>query len=94
MDNVSALVRVLISRILHNSQNFWIKQSSIMVIIISDLLMFDQLFLSPQVQQQMIVSNKHGIYELNLELPHNIRPRDLRKLGNIRKISKLYGILA
>ena len=26
--------------------------------------MFDQIVLSPQVKQSMIISNKHGIYEL------------------------------
>ena len=41
--------------------------------------MFYQFFLSPQVKQSMIVSNKHGIYELPHELPNDLR---LSILGN------------
>ena len=51
----------------------------IMVIIFWDFLMFDQTFLSPKVKQSMIISNKHGIYELSHELPNDLR---LRILGN------------
>ena len=50
--------------------------------------MFDQILLSPQVKQTVIISNKHGIYEL----PHKL-PNEIRKLGNIRKISKLHTII-
>ena len=31
--------------------------------------MFNQIFLSPQVKWSVIISNKHGIYELPHELP-------------------------
>ena len=41
--------------------------------------MFYEIFLSPQVKQIVIISNKHGIYELPQELPNDLR---LRKLGN------------
>ena len=41
-------------------------------------LMFHQIFLSPEVKQSTIVSNKHGIYKLPQELPNDLR---LRKLG-------------
>ena len=51
----------------------------IMVIIFWDFLMFAQTFLSPKVKQSMIISNKHGIYELSHELPNDFR---LRILGN------------
>ena len=40
-----------------------------MVIIFWDFLMFNQIFLSPQVKWSVIISNKHGIYELPHELP-------------------------
>ena len=30
--------------------------------------MFDQVFLSPQVKRSLIISNKHGIYELPIDL--------------------------
>ena len=51
--------------------------------------MFDKIFVSPQVKQIVIISNKHGIYEL----PHEL-PNDLRKLGNIKKISKPHRIVS
>ena len=47
--------------------------------------MFYQIFLSPQVKRKMVISIKHGIYQLPHKLPNDFR---LRKLGNIRKISK------
>ena len=47
------------------------------------IMMFYEIFLSPQVKRIAIISNKHGIYELPHELPNDLR---LRKLGNIKKI--------
>ena len=41
--------------------------------------MFDKIFVSPQVKRIVIISNKHGIYELLQELPNDLR---LRALGN------------
>ena len=41
--------------------------------------MFYKIFFSPQVKQSMIISNKHGIYELAHELPNDLR---LGILGN------------
>ena len=55
--------------------------------------MFDKIFVS-QVKQIVIISNKHGIYELPHELPNDLRLKDLRKLGNIQKISKFHRIIA
>ena len=52
--------------------------------------MFDQIFLSPQMKQGVIISKKHGIYEL----PNNLKTYDIRKLGNINKISKRHIIIA
>ena len=37
--------------------------------------MFDQIFLLPQMKRSVIVSNKHGIYELPHELPNDLRLR-------------------
>ena len=37
--------------------------------------MFDQTFLSAQVKRSVIISNKHGIYELPHDLPNNLRLR-------------------
>ena len=41
---------------------------------------FDQIFFSPQGKQNVIVSNKHGIYELPHELPNDLTLRILRNL--------------
>ena len=47
------------------------------VIIFWDFLMFDQIFLSPQVQQSVIISNKSVIYELPHKLPNDLSLRIL-----------------
>ena len=49
--------------------------------------MFYQIFLSPQVKRWVIVTYKHGIYELPNELRHII-------FGNIRKVSKPHRMIA
>ena len=49
--------------------------------------MYYQIFLSPQVKGWAIITYKHGIYEL----PNNLR---LRKLRNIKKVSKLHRMIA
>ena len=41
--------------------------------------MLYQIFLSPQVKQWVVITYKHGIYELPHELPNVLR---LRILGN------------
>ena len=53
--------------------------------------MFDKIFVSPQVKRIVIISNKHGIYELPHELSNDLH---FRKLGNIKKISILHRIIA
>ena len=53
--------------------------AAIMFITFWDFLMVEQIFLSPQVKRSVIISNKHGIYELPHELPNDLR---LRILGN------------
>ena len=63
-------------------------QSTIIFIIFWDILMVKQIFLSPQVKRSVIISNKHGIYQLAHELLN-----DLRLMGSIRKISKLHRII-
>ena len=35
--------------------------------------MVEQILLSPQVKRNVIISNKHGIYELPHELPNHVR---------------------
>ena len=44
-----------------------------MDIIFWDFLILYQIFLSPQVKQSVITSNKHGIYELPHELPNDLK---------------------
>ena len=51
--------------------------------------MFYKIFLLPKVKRWAIITYKHGIYEL----PHEL-PNDLRKLGNVRKVSKLHRMIA
>ena len=51
--------------------------------------MFYQFFFSPKVKRWVITTYKHAIYELPHELPNDLSLKDLRKLGNIRKLSKL-----
>ena len=46
---------------------------------ILDFSLFYQIFLSPQVKPTVIISNKHGIYELSHELPNDL---SLKILGN------------
>ena len=46
-----------------------------LVIIFGNFLIFYQIFLSPQVKRIVIISNKHGIYELPQELPNDLRLR-------------------
>ena len=41
--------------------------------IFSDILMLGKIFVSPQVKVIVIISNKHGIYELLQEFPHHLR---------------------
>ena len=55
------------------------KRPTIIFIIYWDILVFHQIFLSPQVKRSAIISNKRGIYELPHELPNDLK---LRILGN------------
>ena len=48
-----------------------------MDIVIWDFLILYQIFVSPQVEWSVIISNKHGIYELPQELPNDFRLRIL-----------------
>ena len=52
-------------------------QHSIIFIIFWDIFMFYQVFLSPQVKQSTIISQKHGLYELPQEFQNNLRLRIL-----------------
>ena len=50
-----------------------------MDIIFEEFLILYQNFFSLQVKQSVIMSNKHGIYDLPQELPNDLK---LRILGN------------
>ena len=54
------------------------KKLQTIMAIFWDILMFDQILLSPQVKGSMIISNKHGMYELPHNLPEDLRLRSLR----------------
>ena len=41
--------------------------------------MFGKILVSPEAKQMVIINNKHGIYKLPHELPHDL---GLRMLGN------------
>ena len=70
--------------------NFEGKIPTISFIILWDFSMFYQNFFSPQVKRWVIINYKHGIYQLPYQLPNDLR---LRKLGNIRKVSKFYRMI-
>ena len=46
-----------------------------------------------QVKRRVIISNKHGMYELPHELPNDLRLENLRKLGDVWEISKIHRII-
>ena len=52
--------------------------STTILIIFWDVLINDQIFFSPQVKRSVIISNKHGIWELPHELPNDLRLRILK----------------
>ena len=56
------------------------KKTTIIDIVFWDFLMFDKIFFSPQEKRSVIISNKHGIYELTHELPKDLRLKLLRFL--------------
>ena len=60
------------------------------------LRLFDVLANFPFTRSEMIliITYKHGIYELPHELPNELAYKDLRRLGNIRKVLKLHSIIA
>ena len=67
---------LLPSQYLHYSENIYLfkvnnRNTTIMVITFWDFLIFDQLFLSPQVKWGMIISNSNGMQELAQELPND-----------------------
>ena len=53
--------------------------------------MFCQTFFSPQVKRCVIITYKHGMYELPHGLLNHLR---LRKLGTFRKVFKLHRMIA
>ena len=86
-------IRALIDLFLLCAYDHSIEIYAIVSKIFWDLLMFYQIFLSPQVNQCAIVTCKLSIYELPHELPNNIRNEDLRKCGNTRKVSKRHSMI-
>ena len=58
---------------------------TLIFIIFWDVLIFYQIFFLPQVKPCVIVTYKHGIYELPYELSNDLR---LRILGNSKILGK------
>ena len=52
--------------------------------------MFDEIFISPKLKQNMIISNKHGIYKLPHKLLNCVR---LRILGNSEILGKSQNVI-
>ena len=52
---------------------------TIMVKIFWDFSLFDQIFLSSQEKPSLIISNKHGIYQLSHDFPNNLKLQILGK---------------
>ena len=61
--------------------------------ISEDFFTLYQNLFSPQVKRSMIISNKHGKCKLPHEFDEPLKTQEFRKLGKIRKISKLRIIL-
>ena len=55
---------------------------TIMDMIFWDFLVLYEIFLSPQVKQSVIISNKHSIYELPHELPNNLEVQSCKLYSN------------
>ena len=55
--------------------------------------MVEQTFFSPQVKRSIIISNKL-MYTSYLRVVKRLKTQDLRKLGDIRNISKLHRMIA
>ena len=66
---ILALCRSSSSKNLKKWQIIW-TWATISFKIFWDFLMFYQIFLSPQVKRWVIITCKHGIYELSHELPN------------------------
>ena len=49
------------------------KIATIITIILWDVWMFYQIFLSPQVKRSTNISNKKGVYQLPHELPNDLK---------------------
>ena len=69
-------VEVIIYLLLYNLRDCTFKGKP--NFIFWDFLIFYQIFLSPQMKRNTIISNKQAIYELSHELPNNLELRNLR----------------
>ena len=72
----------------HSDINKTSESSTILVIIFGDMLMFYQIFLSPQLKRIVIISNKY------LRVAERLKTYDLTKLGNIKKVSNLHRLIS
>ena len=56
-----------------------------MAIILWEFWLLNQIFFLSQVKRSVIISNKHGIYELSHQFPNNL---SLLILGNLERSEK------
>ena len=56
--------------------------------------MFYQIFLSPQMKRWVIITYIHGYIRAASRVAERLKTEDLRKLGNITKVSKAHRMIA
>ena len=64
-----------------------------MFIIFSDILIDEQIFFSPEVKTSVIISNKHGIYELPHGVAERLKTWEIRKYQKNSKTSYNYSLV-
>ena len=88
--------RVLLIILVGTAGRDKIRETTTMFIIFWDVMIDEKIFFSSQVRRNVIISNKHGIYQLPHELLNTLRLTILgiiRKYKENSKISKNYSLV-
>ena len=56
--------------------------------------MFYQIFFSPQVKRCVIITYKHGMYELPHESLNDLRHKEIKEIRKYQEVLKLHRIIA
>ena len=64
------------------------------VILFWDFLIFYQIFLSPEVKQSLIISKKKDIYKSPLVLPSNLKSLKIRKFQENLHTARDYSLVS